>query len=52
MLRRPRVALDFLLEIPALRDPFFALSPSLTTNADGFGRQEAGPFISIRLLSL
>jgi hypothetical protein len=36
MLRRPRVALEFLLEIPALRDPFFALSPSLTTNADGF----------------
>jgi hypothetical protein len=35
MFRRPRVALEYLLEIPALRDPFFALSPSLTTNADG-----------------
>jgi hypothetical protein len=35
MLGRPRVALEFLVEIPALRDPF-GLSPSLTTNADGF----------------
>ena len=50
MLRRPLVPLDLLLEIAALRDPFVALSPSLTTDADGLRRQKAGPFSSIRLL--
>lgn len=50
MLRRPLVPLNLLLEIPALRDPFVAPSPSLTTDADGLRRQKAGPFSSIRLL--
>lgn len=39
------MALEFLLEIPARRDPFFALSPSLTTNADGFVPRRRSPLI-------